>query len=248
MRKAFILATVLFVYSGFANCEEGIPVIPAPTLVAAAAEAPPVSLDLPSTFDASNFDWWRKLGLLLREGKLKSIILRDRGTGGDFDTVMDVVRSIDDAQASGTSVIIDVIGPAASGHAYMTCTANKVILRDGASLLFHHSYGLASFAWDKIIVRILSADIPTTTQEDYLLNECKKRGRLNDSDIAAIKAGDDVIIARVGNKQTRYHVSDNGSLANMTLITLVKVFIDLVAVGMCLYMAIRISKETWKHH
>jgi ATP-dependent protease ClpP protease subunit len=106
-------------------------------------ESNAISIDVPQTFLGIDNLTWEQIAKIMRETTAETIILRITGYGGEVMTGNVVIRAIEDAQKHGKQVIMDIIGPSYSMHAYITCFANKVVMRDGAALMFHQgaSYG-----------------------------------------------------------------------------------------------------------
>lgn len=185
-----------------------------------------ISIDVPKTFMGMDNLAWDQIAELLRTTGAKNIILRITGYGGDIMTGNLVVRSIQDAQAQGKKIYMDVIGPAYSMHAYLTCFTQNVQLRDGASLMFHKgaAYGSTFFGFVNYSTPI--NDQTGKVLESYLYGQCAKIGRLYPADIEQIKKGNAVVVSNEGGSiVTYYTINSFTSLDTISDILLVIAFL-----------------------
>lgn len=193
-----------------------------------------VTIDLPSAFEEGQQQEWVEISQTLRTAVNTEFTLRVTGMGGEALMLNNFIRALQDSQAKGNIVNMDIIGPAASAHAFITCFANKVTLRDGASLLFHQAYGMSSLFFGLVQVRELASEPMIMAISNLMLNTCVKNGRLTLKDVQVIKSGDDVTIVKEGAKYVKLYSSDGASIINYTIPSLVEKLSNILAVLMVL--------------
>lgn len=160
-----------------------------------------VGVTVPLIFAFENENDWKSIeaGIASADNTV-TIVLQTQGVGGVVYLMNEFVNEIKNAQDRGVVINMDVMGPAASAHAFMTCYANNVHIREGASLLFHEPYAEGSALNGLVTWRDTMSDPANTTLEDSFYTQCIKAGRLTKQDVIDIKAGSDVIIANQGGK------------------------------------------------
>lgn len=175
------------------------------------------TITLPDAFDENNFPVWYKIEDLLLQATNTTFVLRVSGMGGDALMLNDFIRAIQEAQQHGNTVNMNIIGPSASAHAFITCFANTVTIQDGASLLFHQAYGMSSLFFGFVEIRELASDPLIMGISDFMLNTCVANGRLTAQDVKTIRSGDDVILVRNGDNLVKLYKADNASIMNYTI-------------------------------
>ncbi len=176
-----------------------------------------VVLTIPEVFDESSVEAFNQLETGLREIQNVDVTLEVTGLGGDGLMMNDFIRAIEDAQANGNTIRMDIIGPAASAHAFITCYANSVTMRPGSSLLFHQGYGFISLFMGMLEYRQMATQSIITNMTDGMMQECVKRGRLTAKDTEVIKSGDDVIYIAADGKITKQYERDSASVIDYTI-------------------------------
>ncbi len=96
-----------------------------------------IIVDVPYTFMDSDIAVWDQYSSDLVVKNIDIWLFRDTGYGGVTLVVNKFMQSIYVAQKMGHTVLIEIVGPAYSGHAYIACAADKVIFDPGSSLMFH---------------------------------------------------------------------------------------------------------------
>lgn len=178
-----------------------------------------IVFELPPVFDYSLYAWYADSAELIRVTDATEIDVRVQGYGGSVLLVNQFGQALLDAQAQGKEIVMDVVGPAYSGHAYITCYANKVILRNGGALMFHAAYTIDSYFFGLLTHRNMMQDPASHALNTAMFAQCKKVGRLTDKDIAVIEEGRDVTVARYGDMiVTTYSEDDESTSAFLSQI------------------------------
>ncbi len=114
----------------------------------------------------------------IRETPSKDIIIKWRGFGGAVILSLDVIRTFEDAQKDGKVITLDIISEADSAHAYISCFADKVVLRDGSSLMFHAPYSM-----DSNHNKVHEYEPSSEAQFNLMLKHCVSKGFLTYKEI-----------------------------------------------------------------
>lgn len=120
-----------------------------------------------------------------------TLIINIQGYGGRADLMNSVMTAIEEAEKKGIIIKMNVIGPAMSAHAFLTCaTKSKVEVNPRGALMFHSlgvlrsilglSYYKTAGLPDKLI--------PTATNEG-LFNSCLMTNKLSKDQVTALKKG-----------------------------------------------------------
>jgi len=167
-----------------------------------------IELDTPLTFMSDEVYIWTKLGAFMRDMAIKKWTLRISGYGGLATEANKFIESILDARKQGKQIIMDVVGEAYSAHALITCAADKVILREGASLMFHGMSITRSYLFGLITYQDDTMGLESGAVQHKMFSLCKKAGVLNDNDIAYLVGGGNVVMVNVQGIITKHQVPD----------------------------------------
>lgn len=205
-----------------------------------------VVVDMPNGFDVDHELSLNSLEVMLRNSTNTDFVIRLEGLGGDVFLVNDFMRAMEDSQHSGNTISFDVVGIAASGHAYITCIANKVTMRSGSSLLFHQVYGVGSLFFGYVQYRSLSSDSIINNMTDSYMQTCLQNKRLTQKDIDTIKSGDDVILLSQSGKIIKQYEHDDMTILSYTIPLLLTYLSNIMAIllvlGAFLYVWRRVGK------
>ena len=166
-----------------------------------------IVLDVPETFQSDD-PVWLKYGQALREMPIDHWTFRITGYGGSVMDANRFISSIEDAQKQGKTVDMDVVGPAYSAHAIITCYADNVNLREGASLMFHSVSYVNSVFFGLIQYGESNIDTATSAVQDRIFNQCVKKGILSKEDVAFIKNDGDVTLSKIDGKIVTTYSAD----------------------------------------
>ena len=143
----------------------------------------PLVLVTPNTFLDQDEADWQELYDKMNSTNAKNIILQVQGFGGDIIYGNKLINTIRNVQQHNKHVTVDLIGPAISMHAMVSCYADCITFEDGGSLLFHpggnyHSLVFGYVSWE---------DYSLTPAEEVLvrsmLMQCRAKGILNSAQI-----------------------------------------------------------------
>ena len=222
-----------------------IPIVKAETLVPQTIRQS-VVLDMPDGFDEDHQVQLTELEGVLRGAKNTDFTIRLSGLGGDIFLANDFIRSMEDSRTAGNRIFFDVVGIAASGHAYVVCYADGVRMRPGSSLLFHQVYGISSLFFGYVQIRELSNESIVNNMTDSYMQACLQNGRLTQQDIDTIKSGDDVILLSESGKIVKQYQADDMTIIGWTIPTLLGYLSNIIAVllilGSVLYVWRRAGK------
>lgn len=162
--------------------------------------------------DLMDLDQWAgfitALNSLDNPGKSVQLDLHVTGTGGDMLLTQDVEHAMQFAESNGTIINAIVDGPAISGHAFLTCAANKVTVLPGGSLTFHYVGGEVHLFNLPIVMKVYDTMPEMVTSFNAQLAMCKAKGLITDQDINDISNGKRVIYANENGKIMRYSLPD----------------------------------------
>lgn len=207
---AMILSQVLSQVSGEVSTKVLEPVI---------GDKTEVVLTTPDTFLPQDYAFWDNLILVLKSGEIKSLVLNVRGQGGSIDKQFAVSRAIEDAQKQGIKIHMNVIGPAYSAHAFLTCYVDKkdLTIEPGAGLMFHQAYGFGDFIFGLISYKSTSLDPLQQNMINYTYKKCIENGELTQLGVDSVNAGKEIYIVMNAAGQLEQS-STKGSTRNVPLI------------------------------
>jgi len=207
-------------------------------------------LDMPTGFDEQHSNALDQLQQILRKAKNTDFTIRLSGLGGDILMANNFIRAMEDSKRAGNTITFDVIGIAASAHAYITCGANRVIMRPGSSLLLHEAYAILGLFNEHINIRVLSNESIITSITSNIMNTCLINNRLTQQDINTIKKGDDVIILATPGKLTKQYESDKLTIIGFTvpvfLVYLSNLITNLLCISLLLSVIVWIIRRVGK--
>lgn len=158
-------------------------------------QADSITLETPLAFFEPGV--WGDLGHQIRDTQATKITLRVEGIGGIVLIGQPFIREIQDAQKNGKTINMDIIGPAYSMHAFITCYADKVSVRPGASIMFHSMGQSQSYLFGLVTTKNIKLDKSSEIMQDAFFGQCIKNKILTGADADYIKKGGDVIISNV---------------------------------------------------
>ena len=187
-----------------------------------------VSIDTPTTMMfPQDIIFWNTLSMEIRKTPTKKVSLRVQGVGGEAFVLNNIIRSIQDAQTNGIEVNMDVIGPSQSAMAMLVCVGNKIIIRDGGSLMFHSMSHPVSLFFNLISYDGLTNgnnDPSYRTLQNYLLQLCVNKGLLDQNTLKAVNEGMDVTITKENGKINIYISDDERVTKSQVFISILILF------------------------
>ncbi len=144
------------------------------------SEAPAESTT-PMTFNVLNDPEWKSVFEKASNSPNKEIRVHIRGIGGVVISGFDFIRKMQDLQSKGYKITFIAEGEVVSMHAFVSCFADRVEIKEGSYLHFH-----APFTREVGKEKDFSSNIGEDHQIRYILNQCVRKGLLTQDDIFSI--------------------------------------------------------------
>lgn len=181
-----------------------------------------------------------------------TLVINIQGYGGRADLMNTVMTAIEEAEKKGIKIQMNVIGPAASAHAFLTCsTPSNVHINPRGALMFHSPGILKSIFGLSVYKTTGMPDklIPTAVNE-ALFNTCIANNKLSKEQVNAIKAGAMVEIVYDGSGTLIAVVEDDADSFNNAVLDAVY-NAGLILFMFCFYIlimkfVIREVRKSWK--
>lgn len=236
-----VLSLSLFIKTALAV---EIPIIPS------LAPEKSVDLDTPMTFmSAVDVREFGGIALGIRHAQdagIKRVILRIQGLGGIMLSANNLAHAIQSAQKDGVIIDMEVIGPAYSAHAYITCFSNKTTIEEGASLMFHGAGHGDSILFGLIQFTSRDLDAASKASEQYMLQQCKTKGVLTDQNIVDINNNKEVTISKLDGKliiDTRDASDSLAKVASEFVVSFMLLLVLIVSIVATVGFTIRLIKR-----
>ncbi len=167
-----------------------------------------VTLTVPMTFEGDDIAIWEGFSDGLGKTAIPVITFKVQGYGGIVLVANEFAQAVSDAVKAGKIINMDIIGPSYSAHAFITCYASKVSIREGAGLMFHSVAVFRETLFGLIQYADSATDPTTAAAQDTMFNQCISKGILTPIDVKYIKADGDVFITNVGGKILKTYMAD----------------------------------------
>ncbi len=224
LKIALVLAGLLYVLSSNVKAEENR----ASKQVPSSTEE--VTVVVPQTFTGNDLIVWEAIDNALRNTPFSIINLEIQGFGGDVFEMNKFIQSVKYAQARGKIINMIVVGPSYSAHAFITCYANKVVLKPEGALMFHQMKQEQSFLF--IRYGTVVTDAAALSLQDAVLDKCVASSRLNKSDVLAILNDSEVTITQKNGEIIKSYFSN--SAGPLFVLEQVAKLIATIALGLVL--------------
>lgn len=216
----FVLSVTLGILLPRGNCHaEELP----------AKERPIEVIIAPIVFDETTVTEWKAAQSMLFGASNSDIYIRTYGFGGSSTMINEFIQAMKDSKLVGNKIIMDVIGPSGSGHALILCYADQLIIRDGASVLFHQAYYMSEAAFGFLAFRHIGEDYFSSPMINTMYNDCVKKGLLTKEDVDHIKSGGDIVLYREDGVLKKATTSDSLSFLGFTIPNLLIKISDILA-------------------
>lgn len=197
----------LFLALSLSTAYSSVPAVPSLPSIPALVPIPSVTIELPVLFMPEQAGTWYSIDNALNDVNAPVIInFLVSGYGGIALDGIKFNHAVQAAEAHGATINMEVIGLAASMHAYILCYASKVKLDDGSSVFFHAIAYDTEWFGGALSYRNMSPNVMVSAQQDLMYSQCLKAGLLTQKDIKVIKNGGDVIYTKKDGQIYRSYV------------------------------------------
>jgi hypothetical protein len=208
------LLLVLGLMMNTARANEALKPVSIPVLNLTPARVPvDVAMFTPQTFsNGSDINQWINLSnsfITDKYVKGDRITLYVTGYGGILTYIEQVMRSIEIAKQRGLQVDMVLTGVAISGHAFLLCAADNLVIGNNTSITFHRAGFYANYMNDFIVDRYTSDDPSFKSSEDFMIQTCIRRGLLTFEMTQALYEGKRVVITKDGTGKLSAVVLDD---------------------------------------
>lgn len=174
-----------------------------------------IVLDVPESFVGENNNIWIRYGQALREMDIQQWTFKVTGYGGNVLDANRFIKEVVSAQQNGKKIIMDIVGPAYSAHAIITCYADTLIVEPGASLMFHSMSYDKSYLFGLIEYNSSELDPSSQVLQDNLLSHCVSVGLLTTQDVKYLQTDGDIVISYKDDKMVKVYSKDPDRLTKL---------------------------------